>query len=301
MVIVSGLGGGAQYTETFYRWGSSLVDAASEAGIPDSNIFFLAENPDRDRRILGESTKESVAQTLLQLARKAGRGSTLWVVLIGHGSDRGEPRLSLPGPDLSARELNHMLEAFAHSRVAVINTASASGGFVPVLSRPGRIVVTATRSGFERNRTVFPQFFTEAFSRSGADLDKDGKVSLLEAFLYARESVRRYYEADQRLLTEHAVLDDNGDGRGSDQPSENGEDGAFAAQMFLEAEVAAVLADAALAALVAKRDSLEVLIARLRSLRGTISDEEYEKRLEELVVELARIDRAIREREGRPR
>ncbi len=302
LLIVSGLGGDAHYAEVFYQWGSSLADAASKLGVPDSNIFFLAENPGRDPRISGVPTKEEIARILSALARKTPQGSGLWVVLIGHGSDREEPRLSLPGPDLSARELGEMLESFANASVAVVNTASASGGFLPVLSRPGRVVVTATRSGFEQNQTVFPRFFAEAFSGAGADLNKDGRVSLLEAFVYARESVRRHYEADQRLLTEHAMLDDNGDKSGSDRPSEEGGDGAFAARTFLEAPVAAaVVADAEFFALLAKKDSLEKRIAELRSVRGAIPEEEYEKRLEELLVQLAMVDRAIREREGRPR
>ncbi|GIW51227.1 MAG: hypothetical protein KatS3mg081_0582 [Gemmatimonadales bacterium] len=304
LVIVSGLGGDPQYTEAFYQWGAALADAASKLGVPDTNIFFLAENPERDRRIAGAPTREEVARVLSRLEGKVqGQRSALWIVLIGHGSDRGEPRLSLPGPDLSARELGQMLERFSGARVAVINTASASGGFLPVLSRPGRVVVTATRSGFEQNQTLFPKFFSEAFSGTGADLDKDGRISLLEAFVYARESVRRYYEADQRLLTEHAMLDDDGDGAGTDQPSESEGDGVLAARMFLDAGVLpeAMVADAELAALLARKDSLEARIAELRSVRGAMAQGEYEKRLEELLVELALVDRAIRERGGRDR
>jgi hypothetical protein len=148
---------------------------------------------------------------------------------------------------------------------------------------------------------VFAEFFAEAFWGSGADLNKDGRVSLLEAFVHTRESVRRYYEADQRLLTEHALLDDDGDGRGSDQPSEVGGDGVLASRMFLDAGVGAwvAVADSQLAALLARRDSLEERMSELRSLRGAMPEGEYERRLEQLLVELALTDRAIRERGGK--
>jgi hypothetical protein len=300
LLIVSGLGGDAHYSRVFYEWGASLADAASKLGVPGTNIFFLSENPAGDRRVAGAPTRDEIRRILSALGGRAGRGSALWVVLIGHGSDRGEPRLSLPGPDLSARELDSMLGAFSEWKVAVINTTSASGGFLPVLSRAGRVVITATRSGFEQNQTIFPKFFVEAFAGSGADLNKDGKVSLLEAFVYARNGVRRYYEADQRLLTEHAMLDDSGDGTGTYEPSEFEGDGALAARMFLDAGVApAAVADAELGALLSRKDSLEARIAELRSLRGAMAEEEYERQLEELLVELALVDRAIRERGGR--
>lgn len=300
LVVVCGLGGEEQYREAFYQWGVSLVEAAARLGIPPSDIFFLAETPERDRRIVGPPTKAQVEQILRRLSQQRDSALSLWVVLIGHGSDRGEPRFSLPGPDLSAVDLKRMLEPWEQSRVAVINAASASGGFLPVLSRPGWVVVTATRSGFEQNQTVFPQFFVEAFARQVADLDKDGRVSLLEAFVHARESVRRHYQNEGRLLTEHAMLDDNGDGEGSDLPAESSKDGALAARTFLAPAVEPVaVADSELALLLKKRDSLDWEIARLKSFRGSLSQEEYERQLEALLVELALVDRAIGIRGGR--
>lgn len=300
LVVVCGLGGEAHYREAFYEWGVSLIEAASRLGVPPSNIFFLAENPERDGRITGPPTKEQLEHILHRLGENRHSALSLWVVLIGHGSDRGEPRFSLPGPDLSGAELRRMLEPWEKSRVAVINAASASGGFLPVLSRPGWVVVTATRSGFEQNRTVFPKFLVEAFAEQGADLDKDGRVSLLEAFVHTRESVRRHYQNEGRLLTEHALLDDNGDGEGSDVPAENGKDGALAARTFLAPTWEPVaVADSQLAVLLKKRDSLDFEITRLKSSRESLSQEEYEQQLEALLVELALVDRAIANRGGR--
>jgi hypothetical protein len=120
----------------------------------------------------------------------------------------------LPGPDLTATELAQLLTAFGERRVAVVNAASASGGFVQKLAAPTRIVVTATKSGFERNETVFGRHFVAAWTGGEADADKDERVSLLEAFEYTRREVEREYQRENKLMTEHAMLDALGDGKG---------------------------------------------------------------------------------------
>ena len=127
--------------------------------------------------------------------------------------------------------------------MAVVHTGSASGGFVAPLSGPNRIIVAATRTARERNATEFPGYFVEAVAGDGADLDKDGAVSLLEAFIYARQEVARHYEEENELLTEHAVLDDNGDGEGSRDAERRGQDGRLAATFRLGRPARAVTAD----------------------------------------------------------
>ncbi|MBI2535499.1 MAG: hypothetical protein HYW06_00670, partial [Gemmatimonadetes bacterium] len=153
VLVVSGVGGDAQFTERFTRWGTDLVDAARQGlGLPSANVAFLAERPERDPRITGPATKERLKAALREIAQRAEPGADVVLVLFGHGSDReGEPRFNLVGPDLTAAELATWLAAVKARRIVVVNTASASGGFVPALAGPGHIVVTATKSGFERN------------------------------------------------------------------------------------------------------------------------------------------------------
>ena len=303
-VVVSGIGGDPAYTARFTAWGDTVVDAVRERwGVPDSDIVYLGEHPQADPRMSGSATKQRLTAALRALAAKAGPDADVFLVLFGHGSDRGGgPRFNLVGPDITAAELSALLAPITARRVVVVDASSASGGMVAALSGPGRVVVTATKSGFERNATQFGGFFAAALARDGADTDKDGRVSVLEAFTYARSEVVRAYAEDNRLLTEHAVLDDNGDGTGSEQPRGGAGDGALAGAVFFgPAGGAAAVAttDPVLKALYARRDSLERHVADLRAAKSRMVPDAYEQALEATLVDLATTNRTIREKEGK--
>ena len=289
LVVVSGLAGDPKYVESFHAWSASLVDAArSRYAVPESSIVWLAEEPARaPGRIAGKSTKENVERTLEGLAARMRPGEQLLVVLIGHGSAQGDvPRLTLPGPDLSATDLARVLAKHGARRVGVVVAASASGDFVKALSAPGRVVITATKSGFERNESLFGGHFVAALAGDGADADKDGRVSLLEAFTYATREVRRVYEQENRLLTEHALLDDKGNAR----------------SFFLTggaAGTAAASTDPRAATLRKEKQELESKIEALKARKEGMDAKAYEAELERLLVELAATTRALRALEGR--
>lgn len=178
------------------------------------------------------------------------------------------------------------------------NLTSASGGFLKALSRPGRVVITATRRGMERNASVFARFFAAAFVGDEADVDHDGRLSVLEAFDYAKSEVECDYDREQKLSTEHAVLDDNGDGEGSVRPSVDGADGVLAATLMLggpAAPGAGFPDDPESVRLSERKAGLERAIAALRGRKQSLEREEYENRLEELLIELALANRALRE------
>ena len=302
LVIISGLGGEPKYSDAFYQAAVAMSDAArTRFGVPDSSVIVLAENPARDRaRIRGPSTKANIEQTLAALASRVRPGDQLFILVIGHGSAQGEDaRVSVPGPDITAADFARLLKRFAAQKVAFVNAASASGDFVRALSGANRAVVTATKSGMERNETVFGRFFVQAFADDVADVDKDGRVSLLEAFTYARREVARTYEEGGRLLTEHAQLDDNGDGVGSAEPDGRA-DGALARSFFLTGHSAAALAssDPRVASLQAERRELESKIAALRARKASMDSTAYEQELEKLLVALAQKNQAIRAAEG---
>ena len=287
VLIVSGIGGEAQYTAAFHEWGGKLYAAAVEGGIPAANVTWLAEDPSRNAaRIGARSTKEAVTAAVRALGERAGGKDQALVVLIGHGSYAGaESRLNLPGPDITAVEFAALLDGVKAERVGVVVAASASGEWGKALASPGRAVATATKSGMERNESVFGRFFADAYSGAGADSDKDGRVSLAEAFAYAEREVARFYESDNRLMTEHAVLT---------APE-------LAAALYLGAAVGAP-ADASpeLRALHARRTELEGEVAALRARRDSMERAAYEAELERLIVELATVSRRIRELEGGP-
>jgi len=304
-VVISGLSGGAEYAERFRGWAAQLIDAVQRSGVPAANIAYLSEDPRKDAAYaVGPSTKEEVERVLGDLAQQAAPDDAVLVVLIGHGSVQGEEsRFNLPGPDLTARDFARLLDRFTTQRVALVNAASASGDFIAAVSRKNRIVVTATRSGGEKNETVFGQYFVQAFAAEGADVDKDGRVSLLEAFEYARREVARFYQTAHRIQTEHAMLDDNGDGQGSREPDPAAGDGALARRFVLSGGAAdrrVASDDPALAALYAGRRQLEEQVVVLRARKDSMKAEVYEQALEQLLVQLATKNQEIREKEKRP-
>jgi len=298
VLVICGIGGEPRYQQTFLETGLAVVAAAEgKLRIPRERVVLLAEDSTRDARIDGRSTGEAITARLRALAQVADPAATVLVVLIGHGSaTRDGARINLPGPDLTAEQFAGLLAPFGTQRVIVVNAASASGDWVGALAGPGRVIITATRSGVEREETQFGRYFATALGSDEADADKDGRLSVLEAFEFARREVVRGYERDQRLLTEHALLEADGDGVGTREPVLTEGDGAAAA--------AVLLGDAAtgtgpLTGLAAARDSLEREVARLRSRKEALPPVEYDRRLEDLLVELARVNRALREQEGR--
>lgn len=304
LLVVTGIGGEPQYRASFEDWGTTLVTAAHERlGLPQDRIVYLCEAPETFAGSR-KSTKANLDAAVREIAARAEPEALVVLVFIGHGSAvGGTARINLPGPDVTADDLAELLARFPTQRVVVANLASASGGFVPVLSGPRRTIITATRSPRERYQTVFPRFFVRAFAVDGADTDKDERVSVLEAFEFARREVSRHYEKENRLVTEHALLDDNGDGEGSTEPGPDASDGALATSLFLdtpaEAAVAVLPDDPELRALYETRLQLEQEVARLRARKTDLDPETYEAELERLALELARTSRTIREREAR--
>ena len=304
LLIVVGLGGDPEIAVRFHGWAAALFDAArTRHGLPASHVTYLGEDPARDpSRIAGRSTREGIEGALGRIAAAARPGDRAFVVLIGHGATAsGEPRFNLPGPDLTAAELGGLLARLGTMPVVVVNTASASGSFLPALAGKERAVVAATRTDGERNQTRFAEFFVEAYATDAGDIDKDGRLSILEAFTWARRRVVESYERDGQLLTEHAVLDDDGDGKGTDTPGEPGKDGALARTLFLTATASTVVLDEAadpeLRALAEQQKALEGRIAALRAAKATTETAQYERELEQLLVELARTSRAIKEKQ----
>ncbi|NNL67348.1 MAG: hypothetical protein HKP30_13960, partial [Myxococcales bacterium] len=129
----------------------------------------------------------------------------------------------------------------------------------------------------------------------------------------ARRETARFYEERNLLLTEHALLDDDGDGEGTREPTIETADGATAASFTLgmpgarsaatatatgAARPIPATADSVLARLYGERAGLEEQVAELRRLRDSMDPDIYESELETLLVDLALKSREIRAREG---
>src|SRR5579862_4448189 len=197
VLIISGLGGELKYSQAFRELSSRLATALHERfAIPDSDIVWLGEDStSRMAHFGGQSTKVNVERAVARFASRAQPGTQVVFVLIGHGAGEGpESRLSIPGPDVSAADFERLFARFPSQRIAFLDLTSASGDVIGTLSAPNRVIVTATKTALERNESHFAQFFVDALSKDGADTDKDGRVSLLEAFRYATAETKRYYE-----------------------------------------------------------------------------------------------------------
>jgi hypothetical protein len=293
LLVITGVGGDDEHTQNFHKWASAIVNAARErGGLTDATITYLGDKPELDAaHIKARSTRENVQKAFSDLAARAKAADEVFIVLIGHGSFDGQKgSFNLPGPDLSADDYAKLLAPVAAQRIVFVNTASSSGAFVQPLAGPGRTVVTSTKTGGEKNEPIFAEYFTEAFKDNAADTDRNGRVSVSEAFEYAKAKVTASYAKAGTILTEHATLDD-------------GREGKFAATLFLEsdrarAEKTANVANPELRALLEAQQQLENQVTALRLKKDVMPAAEYEPQLEKLLTELAQKGRAIRDLEA---
>jgi len=288
VIVVVGAPGEEEYGRNFAEWAGALSKAAAKAGAKDVVIGLQTNNATADR--------EQLQQTLA--AEPKNGSAELWLVLIGHGtSDGKEAKFNLRSNDVAATELANWLQPFRRP-LAIINAASASSPFLQKLSGTNRVVITATRSGSEVNYARFGQYFSGAVADLEADLDKDGQTSLLEAFLMASRRVKEFYDLEGRLATEHALLDDNGDGFGTPpawfrgvRAVKSAKDGAaldgFRAHQFhlVRSEAERRLPPETRA----RRDALEFSLSKLRETKRALPEEVYYEKLESLLLELARL------------
>lgn len=279
VLIITGLAGEPQYRARFLEAAATLADTArTRWGVADSSLIVLGEDPALDpRHIKGKATKEEVAAAFVRLSHRVAPGDIVLVFLNGHGAGEGPTsRVNLPGPDPTAADFATWISGFARQTVVFVNAASGSGDFVPVLAGRGRLIVSATKTAIERNETVFAKPFIRALTTAEADADKDGRVSVYEAFDYAKKEVGRLYEVDNKMLTEHAVLSDTAMAR---TVAFGGKSGS---------------SDPRVVALVAERQDLESQVAALRVRKATTDSTTYERELERLLLLVAEKTQAIR-------
>jgi hypothetical protein len=304
LLIVVGLSGDPEHGELFQKWGTALAEASAKVGVTQDRLVYLADTKEPSGRVNGRATREEIDKALTAFSKTAAPEDVVYIVLFGHGSFDGQTaRFNLPGPDITAAEFNTMIRRVPARNVVFVNTSSSSGPFVEALSAQGRTIITATRSGAEQFTTLFGGYFVEAFSSDTADADKNGRISMLEAFQYAKAEVARAYEREGLLATEHAMLDDNGDKNGSQTPAATGADGKLAAALSLgsAADAAPLPDDPKLRALYLERRDLERRVESLRLLKDSMPPAKYTSELERLVTDLALKTREIRRLEGDPK
>ncbi|MEP6962747.1 MAG: C13 family peptidase, partial [Acidobacteriota bacterium] len=216
-LTVAGLGGEPDYEQRFAGWASDL--SKSLAGESGAKVETLTGK---------DATKANIQAKLAQIAAQAKADDTFTLLLIGHGGyDDIDYKINIPGQDISATELAEALNKIA-ARQVVVNATSASGGSLQKLQKEKRVVITATKSGTEKNATIFARFWVEAFRDGTADTDKNGTLTALEAFKYSSAKTKEYFESLKRLATENPRLDDTGKGDGEKDPSVANGEGRYA-------------------------------------------------------------------------
>jgi hypothetical protein len=279
-VTIGGLGGEPEYDQRFSGWAKDIDKALKTA--PDAKVDTLYGPA---------ATRDAIRAAFSRIAKEARPQDALVVMLIGHGTyDGADYKINLPGPDLSAIELASLLDRVPPTRQLVVNMTSSSGGSIDALRKENRVIVTATKTGTEKNATVFARYWVEALNDPAADTDKNETVSALEAFRYADQKTARFYETQKRIATEHAMLEDTGKGEGVRAPSpENGEGMLASAFPLLRLGAnATAAANPQKLKLLGQKEDLEQQIDRLKYQKAAMPSEEYKRQLGALLLQLAK-------------
>jgi hypothetical protein len=291
-VIIVGISGEDTYAKQFGEWTSKLDGAlTSQLGFAEEKVFVLTEKPAGNER---KASSEAVRQLFVELKNSLKPDNQLFVFFIGHGSFVDKvAKFNLVGPDLSANDYAQLFNALPTRNIVVVNTASGSGEFVKPLAREGRVIITATRSGQELNAPHFAEYFIAALGNPEADADKNGRVSVLEAFEYAVKLTDSRFKKKGVLVTEHALIEDNGDGTGHEKPEAG--DGTLAKTTYFDSlPQQQAGGDAALAKLYGEKMRLEGEIERLKTRKAMLKEEDYENELEKVLIELAKLNQNIK-------
>ncbi len=235
VLILAGLPGDTERELQF----DAVLDAwhvwvAAGLGIPQENVRTLrgwrsetntVQEGLAERELDGEgdppATAEVIRAAFQDLSERLAEEDSLWVFFLGHANyDEENVYFHISGPDLSGQDYAALLALFPCREQVIWITTSSSGWFLRPLAREGRIVITATAAQAEPNETEFPLALSTVMQLAREEVDQDGddQVSLLEFMGRVVEEVEARYAADQRAPTEHAQLDDNGDGRGTEWP-----------------------------------------------------------------------------------
>jgi hypothetical protein len=285
-MIVAGLGGEPDYEQRFAATATELDRILKTSG-GDIHVYTL---------IGADAIRPRLEQTLNLIARQARPEDGFVLILIGHGTFDGiEYKFNLVGPDVTANELAAWCDRVPARRQLIVNTTSASGGSIAALDRPGRAVIAATKSGTEKNATVFARYWVEALRDPTSDVNKDDATSALEAFEYAANKSALFYESQKRLATEHAVFEDTGKSEPVRAASTETNEGLFLSSFTLLRFGAAqkAFADPAKRKLLARKEELEQKIDRLKYQKAAMTPDDYKQQLTEALLDLARIQEEL--------
>jgi hypothetical protein len=285
-LTVAGLGGEPDYEQRFRAMAADL-ERILKAADTTNHVVTLAGD---------EATRAHLAEALQAIAEQASADDQFVLILIGHGSyDGRQYKLNLVGPDISASALAQLCDRIAARHQLIVNTTSSSGASMAALKHEGRAVIAATKSGTEKNATVFARYWVDALRDSTADTDKNDSISALEAFQYAAAKTAEFYESQKRLATEHPIFADAGSAvalRTASLASGAGRSLSSFVMVRLGASGVAA-ADPAKRGLLARKEQLESQVDALKYQRAAMSPEDYKRQLTQTLVELAKVQEEL--------
>jgi hypothetical protein len=295
-VLIQGASGEPQFAKQHREWLDQMATTLRDKfGMTPAQVTVMAEEAGTGEL---RATAENVRSTFTRLAATLQPSDVLFVMLIGHGTgDGAAAKFNLVGPDLTVTDWNGVL-APIKSRLVFVNSSSASFPFAAGLTGDRRIIITSTSTASQKYATVFPDAFVQALNAPAADLDKNDRVSIWEAFFYASRVVKQHFEKQGLLVSERSLIEDNGDGVGREAFAATGEDGTLSTMTYLDAVVEAKPTDPALQMLLQKQELLTIQIDDLKRKKASMPPADYDTAWEALMIELATLGAEIRSKGG---
>lgn len=306
VLILAGAAAEDRYVDRFREWAIKLYDVLiDQYGYRPDRIRLLSGHGDpSEPKISGSCRLEILSEAVHTLRQAVRPGDQVLFFFIGHGTRNEDgTKFNLVGPDITAKAFSVLLDVFTEQDVIVVDTTSTSYPFCIALTAPGRVIISATRSDAEKYDTVFAGYFIEAIENHSADRDKNRRLSMWEAFQYAKLRVEKWYDDQGRIPSEHPSIDDNGDGLFSTDPDPRKDDGKLAQIAYLD--VLKVPAQdstspdnpelrAARYELTRKMQELERAVFLLRNRKEELPLAAYKRQMETLLINLARTNRKLK-------
>lgn len=286
-LILGGVPGSSTHEAQFAEWAAATRSAMVDTfGFAEENVVVLEHRGARAEDIRG---------AFADVVPRLGPDDTFFLFLIGHGSyNRGEYNFNIMGADLSAADYAEMLDQVPAGQTVIVNGTNSSGASVEVMAGPNRVIVTATRTGTEQNDPLFYEYFLQTLGDESADEDRNQELSVWEAFRYTTLEVERFYEEEGRLATEHAQISDNGAEQTGVEPDEMP---VLARMISFNQDADVTVDDPVLQALLDQQRRLEADVDALRLIEDAMPADEFNTRLESLLIELALKSQEVRQYE----
>jgi len=272
-VVVSGLGGQQEYSDSFSDTASAVYESLQTLDVETDRIISLDETATRDDIL------EALSTTAEKMRQDSSPLSVFSLFLVGHGNaDSNNWRFNIKGPDLTTTDIVGALNEFPSTSQLLVLAASSSGAALSTLSQPQRVVVSATKSGGESNAVRFPGFLAEALRSDQADFDKNEILTISEVYRYAQSRTVDYYEQQKLLVSEHSRIR-------SDEKAD--------IPVALLGSLRFASDDPAVAGMLSQRLELEEQFKRLKETKSTRASAEYYADLEQLLIKIARLQQSI--------